>query len=282
MKRGHNHLNFERMTPNTQRLYIDPDTDIKMSEITPAASSDLIAISNGSKRQKTERSYKRRQGTSLEFFYKFVKVHNHKGETVVDTSGILSLPCYQAWLNSRKKMPEDPRKTFRKTIQAHCRGSDKRRPFPEAIEQSLLKNLRKHDPWKFFDASDDAKYKRKMSSRERRKESGFRKLGYHETLRLKQNESKRFSEHMILSSDDEHILDCLNLLEQNDKPKRICYRPNASIFHSLDPPDTFEILDSGLQKFPPALSSHFNADELVLRAERICGTIVSRILIARA
>lgn len=217
-----------------------------MDEIYPEA-ADLSLDDLASKRQKTQRSYKRRLGTSVEFFCKFVKVHKTKNGTLVDTSGILSLACYKAWLQSRKKVPGDPQKTFRKTIQAHCRGSDKRRPFPEEIEKSLLQNLRQHDPWRFFDEHGDGIAT--MGGKERRKESGFRKLGYHEGLRMKQKENQRFSRQLVRGGEkDARSGSHDSGSPENCGAERYCDSIIAQVNRNLDGPHKFEIIDPGFRK----------------------------------
>ena len=217
-----------------------------MDEVYPEAGGDLALDNLACKRQKTQRSYKRRLGTSVEFFCKFVKVHKTRQGTVVDTSGILSLSCYKAWLQSRKRIPGDPQKTFRKTIQAHCRGSDKRRPFPEEVEKSLLLNLRQHDPWRFFD--DNSAGSMGIGGKERRKESGFRKLGYHEGLRLKQKENQRFSEQLVRGNDKEQRDSSGNYRAGNNEADRYCDSIIAQVNRNLDGPHKFEIIDPGFRK----------------------------------
>lgn len=217
-----------------------------MDEVYPET-GELSFSDLASKRQKTQRSYKRRLGTSVEFFCKFVKVHKTRNGTIVDTSGILSLPCYKAWLQSRKKIPGDPQKTFRKTIQAHCRGSDKRRPFPEEIETSLLQNLRQHDPWRFFDEWGDGNCN--MGGKERRKESGFRKLGFHEGRRLKQKENRQFSEQLIRGTEREYRHgNVQGRNQENLGDGRYCDSIIAQVNRNLDGPHKFQIIDPGFRK----------------------------------
>ena len=104
---------------------------------------------------------------SYTIFLRYVKYFDGpKGDVECDASGVLSKECYQAWLSTRKTRqflalkfrllfctclaPKKPGEAFRRALTAHCRGIDGRRPFPELVEKSLLRELRKKEQWACF------------------------------------------------------------------------------------------------------------------------------------
>lgn len=98
-------------------------------------------------------------------------------------SNILSKDCFEAWLATRSSKVKHPEQSFQRTLTAHLRGADGRRPFPEKVEEELLRILRsagisnngaKANPWnKCF---GDNVYN--VGAR------GFSNLGFHEKKRL--------------------------------------------------------------------------------------------------
>mmetsp|Transcript_12863 Transcript_12863/g.16712 ORF Transcript_12863/g.16712 Transcript_12863/m.16712 type:complete len:259 (+) Transcript_12863:458-1234(+) len=67
-----------------------------------------------------------------------------------DASPILSKKCYDTWVSTRKGTLKQPQESFRRVLTAHVCGMDGRRPFPEDVENSLLKVLRKREVWECF------------------------------------------------------------------------------------------------------------------------------------
>jgi len=118
------------------------------------------------------------QSTSFDVFEMFIKHDTERG--TCDASGILTRPCYEAWLKTRRGTPSNPEDSYRRTITAHVTGTKKRRPFPEAVEKDLLPRLREGRIWPCFIHSIGQDGKPLAIGR-----SGFRAHGYHETRKNK-------------------------------------------------------------------------------------------------
>merc|ERR1712110_648226 len=101
-----------------------------------------------------------------------------------DASKILSKECYDQWVRSRKKVPMRPPEAFRRALTAHVRGVDGRKPFPEDVEQSLLKELRKKTVWQCFRNDENCGLIGVQ---------GFPALGFHEQLAVKFNHARLVS-----------------------------------------------------------------------------------------
>ena len=99
---------------------------------------------------------------SYEVFMSFV---GDNGEA----SRMLSKECFKLWVQTRKSYPKQPAESFRRVLTAHVCGLDGRKPFPRAVEKSLLPLLRQRRPWPCFDDKNNT-----IGIR------GFRKLGYYE------------------------------------------------------------------------------------------------------
>lgn len=101
----------------------------------------------------------------------------------VDDSGnaerMQSKECYQTWVHTRKSPPKKPQESFRRVLTAHACGVDGRRPFPEHVEASLLKVLRRKEVWDCFKGTGVS-----IGIR------GFRNVGYHEKLRTEEQAMK--------------------------------------------------------------------------------------------
>lgn len=93
-----------------------------------------------------------------------------------------SKECYQTWVHTRKSPPKKPQESFRRVLTAHACGVDGRRPFPEDVEASLLKVLRRKEVWDCFKGTGVS-----IGIR------GFRNVGYHEKLRTEEQALKRGS-----------------------------------------------------------------------------------------
>ena len=114
-------------------------------------------------------AYKGREESSYKIFQRFTKYYDN-GKC--DASGIIGQECYKLWVKSRKYPPKSPHEAFRRAVTAHIRGNDGRRPFPEAAERSLLKELRKKKQWDAFRGTEHLVGVK-----------GFTSLGHHEKIR---------------------------------------------------------------------------------------------------
>lgn len=122
--------------------------------------------------------------------------------------GIITAECFQRWMSTRKNKIKHPEDSFRRTLLAHIRGSDGRRPFPEEVESSILQKLRtEKTPWKFL------KEYRKNYNPTRK---GFlaKNYGYHERLKLKLDSDRhKLETHALVSSKASEDMVYFNLLE---------------------------------------------------------------------
>eukprot|EP00924_Labyrinthula_sp_SR-Ha-C_P003807 maker-scaffold_3-snap-gene-5.7-mRNA-1 protein AED:0.00 eAED:0.00 QI:137/1/0.5/1/0/0.5/2/330/399 len=110
--------------------------------------------------------------SSFQVFQQFITSDPKTGEETGER--ILSVACFKRWLSTREKKIVYPEESFRRTLVAHIRGADGRRPFSPKVEASLLSLLRGSEPkqncWdKCFPTNVSRIGKR-----------GFNKLGYHE------------------------------------------------------------------------------------------------------
>ena len=103
---------------------------------------------------------------------------------------ILSKECYQHWVSTRKCVLKQPEESFRRVLTAHVGGLDGRRPFPEKVEQSLLKILRKREVWECFRGTGVS-----IGSR------GYRNAGYHESLA---SEAKKRDKQLFMQQQQQH------------------------------------------------------------------------------
>jgi hypothetical protein len=86
--------------------------------------------------------------TSDEIFMSFVRVLPCGA---VDCSGILTLECYQRWLETRAARPSHEAECFRKSLIAKVTRTDcGSAAFPPAVEAALLVLLRKRQVWPCF------------------------------------------------------------------------------------------------------------------------------------
>ncbi|CAK9028542.1 Nitrate reductase NADH [Durusdinium trenchii] len=116
--------------------------------------------------------------SSLDVFMSFCKYFQsatNPGEIKVEAEAIISRDCYEMWLKTRQRALKKPEESFRKTVTAHCTGTDGRKPFPVEVERSILVQLRKQMVWPCF--------QNRLSSRGEKINiglQGFRGQGYHE------------------------------------------------------------------------------------------------------
>lgn len=103
---------------------------------------------------------------------------------------ILSRECYDHWVSTRKCVLKQPEESFRRVLTAHVGGLDGRRPFPEKVEQSLLKILRKREVWECFRGTGVS-----IGSR------GYRNAGYHESLA---SEAKKRDKQLYIQQQQQH------------------------------------------------------------------------------
>eukprot|EP00516_Mucochytrium_quahogii_P004418 CAMPEP_0203754218 /NCGR_PEP_ID=MMETSP0098-20131031/7848_1 /ASSEMBLY_ACC=CAM_ASM_000208 /TAXON_ID=96639 /ORGANISM=" , Strain NY0313808BC1" /LENGTH=217 /DNA_ID=CAMNT_0050645127 /DNA_START=499 /DNA_END=1152 /DNA_ORIENTATION=- len=115
--------------------------------------------------------------TSYDVFMAFVKYHYIDGKPCCDASNIVGKDCYLAWLSTRKKQSVFPADVFRRTVIAHLTGTKKRKPFPQEVEESLLKTVRVRHVWPCFADVVDNNGKPVTFGH-----VGFRPRGYHEQV----------------------------------------------------------------------------------------------------
>lgn len=131
----------------------------------------------------TSGNQSRQELSSYKVFQKFIFYERDvNGEQKCAAGKILSKECYDLWLQSRRKPPKKPMEAFRRALTAHCRGVDGRRPFPEDVEISLLKELRKKKRWECFKDCDESVGLIGVQ--------GFPSKGFHEKKRLRQSEGQ--------------------------------------------------------------------------------------------
>uniref|UniRef100_A0A7S3LQI4 Uncharacterized protein n=2 Tax=Sar TaxID=2698737 RepID=A0A7S3LQI4_9STRA len=106
--------------------------------------------------------------TPYEVFMSFVK-YDDQGNC--ETEHMVSKKCFDTWLATRLSLLRNPEESFRRSLLGHVIGSERRKPFPPDIEESLLIILRKPEVWQCFRGTDC-----KIGLR------GFRNRGYHECL----------------------------------------------------------------------------------------------------
>lgn len=120
--------------------------------------------------------------TAMEIFSAFIRrSYNEHGEQVVDVSGLVSRPCYEAWLASRKRVPNKPEECFRKSLLAHISCSDGgSASFSPEVEAALLVMLRKPGKvWPCFAGRKDKNGKKLLLGIK-----GLRAIGFHERQRI--------------------------------------------------------------------------------------------------
>ncbi|GBG23868.1 Nitrate reductase NADH [Hondaea fermentalgiana] len=127
------------------------------------------------------------ENSSLDVFMEFCAFYcnRHTGEVYVNASGILTKPCFTKWLETRQGQLKRPEEAFRKTITAHCTGTDGRKPFLREVEAAVLIELRRQNVWPCFADRTTAKGDPINIG-----QHGFRGQGYHENLRLPENMRK--------------------------------------------------------------------------------------------
>eukprot|EP00924_Labyrinthula_sp_SR-Ha-C_P012021 maker-scaffold_26-snap-gene-2.56-mRNA-1 protein AED:0.00 eAED:0.00 QI:100/1/1/1/1/1/4/299/416 len=111
---------------------------------------------------------------SYDVFMHHVKFSDAAGEDGIDVSGIFDKPCFDEWIETRKRLPKNPAESFRKALVAHVAGKDDRKPFPAKVEAKILERLRVSAPWPCFKGGTDGS--------ERIGERGLKRssLGFHE------------------------------------------------------------------------------------------------------
>eukprot|EP00924_Labyrinthula_sp_SR-Ha-C_P011113 snap_masked-scaffold_51-processed-gene-1.10-mRNA-1 protein AED:1.00 eAED:1.00 QI:0/0/0/0/1/1/4/0/325 len=140
----------------------------------------------------------RKPTTSKQIFESFVK-RNSDGKLTRET--IISKECFEAWLRTRKKEVKHPRESFRRTVCAHIRASDGRRPFSEDVETSLLKKMRRKDyngenvdPFKLFTSS----YLKKNTRDYKKSQLSFKyPYGFHEQRKAAENPQPEKKQNLI-------------------------------------------------------------------------------------
>lgn len=137
-------------------------------------SSRIVAMVLDNKVEKVEQRLrygeqrKKRNIISWEVFMSFVDEDQN-------ASRILSSDCFNTWVNTRQTYPKQPEESFRRVLIGHICGIDRRRPFNEKVEASLLKIIRQKKVWECFRGTEVC-----IGIR------GFRKQGFHEGKRLRQ------------------------------------------------------------------------------------------------
>jgi hypothetical protein len=131
--------------------------------------------------------------TSMRVFRKFIvyeKDVNNPDLVAIDASGVISLPCYELWLKTRRQLPSDPPKAFHRTLSAHITGMDGRSPFSALEEKAILHVVRQKRPWPCF--VGDAKHYSHGSQ-------GFRARGWHEKNSTNDQETPSVSISQLMS-----------------------------------------------------------------------------------
>mmetsp|Transcript_25096 Transcript_25096/g.54170 ORF Transcript_25096/g.54170 Transcript_25096/m.54170 type:complete len:382 (+) Transcript_25096:471-1616(+) len=110
--------------------------------------------------------------TSFEVFMSFVKTCPETGG--VDASDILGRPCFQKWLKTRSARPKNPPRAFKDAIKTIILATNRCRPFPPEVEESLLGYLRKERVWPCFEDQEGVKIGKR----------GWKIIGFHERKSL--------------------------------------------------------------------------------------------------
>lgn len=162
------HVKVEPVNAETVKAHVKP----KKRSSSELQQSTFATVPEGTKPKKRRRT---RMSTSLNTFLSFVKKFQ---DGTIDCTGIISKPCYEAWLKTRKNVPLRPEETFRKSILSHITCTDGgSQPFPAEVEKALLKLLRRGgEVWPCFrDKKDNKGMLLKIGIK------GLRCQGYHET-----------------------------------------------------------------------------------------------------
>eukprot|EP00924_Labyrinthula_sp_SR-Ha-C_P002405 maker-scaffold_16-snap-gene-3.9-mRNA-1 protein AED:0.00 eAED:0.00 QI:260/1/1/1/1/1/2/296/536 len=174
--------------------------------------------------------------TSLSVFQKHVPIDPNTGR-----SRILSADCFNQWVQTRKKTPKEPEKSFRKALMAHLRKKDGRNPFTAEEEGIVLKELRRNEPWPCFANRNNGSYLT-IGSR------FSNQPGYHESLRIgskrasteiepEKDENAQLKELFESFPFDEKKFKSISLLEETIKSfaesNILEYNPNIAPFDSF-------------------------------------------------
>eukprot|EP00924_Labyrinthula_sp_SR-Ha-C_P010599 snap_masked-scaffold_61-processed-gene-0.36-mRNA-1 protein AED:1.00 eAED:1.00 QI:0/-1/0/0/-1/1/1/0/265 len=126
---------------------------------------------------------------SYKVFLSFYDAEKKSAEKMV------SKDCFEKWVNTRKNKLKQPEESFRRVLTAHVCGLDGRKPFPEAVEKSLLVELRKRQVWSCFKGT-----KSTIGVR------GFRNYGFHENkeqnLKILAEKKKNKKRKLVQKGDD--------------------------------------------------------------------------------
>ena len=84
--------------------------------------------------------------TSLKVFRRHLALSS--GAEVV--GDVTSLACYEDWLSTRARPPNEPEKTFQRILTCTVSGTDGRTPFTPEEEEKILKQIRLKRVWPAF------------------------------------------------------------------------------------------------------------------------------------
>lgn len=95
-----------------------------------------------------------KESTSLTLFNKYISLNptdeSAEQNSPVNVDSIFSSQCYLDWLMMKKIRPKRPAEAFRKALTGHVRGDNGLHPFTPAVEEAVLKVLRRKKIWTCF------------------------------------------------------------------------------------------------------------------------------------
>eukprot|EP00924_Labyrinthula_sp_SR-Ha-C_P005194 maker-scaffold_1-snap-gene-24.12-mRNA-1 protein AED:0.00 eAED:0.00 QI:142/1/1/1/1/1/2/447/391 len=173
--------------------------------------------------------------TSYKVFSEFFFVPIPGGDNETEER-ILTKDCYLRWLSTRKAKLLHPEGSFRRTVLAHLRGADGRKPFPEVVEISLLKKLRERDssdrllnPWTVCFEDHPAALEQGCRKR-------FTALGYHEGKRKKlhkKQSSGSYSGNSIPNAESPFFAHQAPTESMNDSFSKLVHLESENLQHKM-------------------------------------------------
>eukprot|EP00924_Labyrinthula_sp_SR-Ha-C_P016389 snap_masked-scaffold_6-processed-gene-1.25-mRNA-1 protein AED:1.00 eAED:1.00 QI:0/0/0/0/1/1/3/0/321 len=141
--------------------------------------------------------------SSLEVFSHYIF---RDKEDILLEENIISTDCFKVWISTRGSTLKHPIASFKRTVCCHLRGADERAPFPEDVENSLLKKCRLKDlSGKLIDPFSLIVSGEPKKRSYRRFQSFFFPYGFHEKKKKKKKECFAIVNTKILRSMEEII-----------------------------------------------------------------------------